>query len=209
MWVIVIMTLLNSISGATDLKINSPLAANNPKKIALLVEPSPFTHVSGYANRFKEMLKYLSLVNDKVEILTPDKNGNCPKEQYGFRIHTTQAFSFPFYRHIDLSFDLPQLVGWKMLKKFQPDVIHVASPGFLVITAALLYAQWLKVPLVLSYHTHVPVYARSYVRIPGVESILWKIIKLIHNLADLTLVTSPSIKEEMEQHGFVVFIFFF
>ena len=35
------------------------------RKVALLVEPTPFTHVSGYANRFKEMLKHLENVGDE------------------------------------------------------------------------------------------------------------------------------------------------
>lgn len=33
------------------------LKATPPMKIALLVEPTPFTHISGYSNRFREMLK--------------------------------------------------------------------------------------------------------------------------------------------------------
>jgi hypothetical protein len=32
---------------------------NKPLKILLLVEPTPFNYVSGYANRFKEMLTHL------------------------------------------------------------------------------------------------------------------------------------------------------
>ena len=36
-----------------------PGRRKGPLRIALLVEPTPFTHVSGYANRFKEQLKYL------------------------------------------------------------------------------------------------------------------------------------------------------
>jgi hypothetical protein len=35
-------------------------------KIVLLVEPTPFNYVSGYANRFKEMLKYLKEAGDEV-----------------------------------------------------------------------------------------------------------------------------------------------
>lgn len=33
------------------------LKASAPLKVALLVEPTPFTHISGYSNRFREMLK--------------------------------------------------------------------------------------------------------------------------------------------------------
>lgn len=33
------------------------LKATPPMKIALLVEPTPFNYISGYSNRFREMLK--------------------------------------------------------------------------------------------------------------------------------------------------------
>ena len=36
-----------------------PLAQHPARRVSLLVEPTPFTHVSGYSNRFKEMLRFL------------------------------------------------------------------------------------------------------------------------------------------------------
>ena len=36
-----------------------PLDEHPRRKVALLVEPTPFTHISGYSNRFKEMLRHL------------------------------------------------------------------------------------------------------------------------------------------------------
>ena len=41
-----------------------PLKSGKPLRILLLVEPTPFNYVSGYANRFKEMLKYLKLAGN-------------------------------------------------------------------------------------------------------------------------------------------------
>ena len=48
------------------------------RKVALLVEPTPFTHVSGYANRFKEQLKYLKEFGDEVAVATPDDKPPLP-----------------------------------------------------------------------------------------------------------------------------------
>jgi hypothetical protein len=67
-----------------------PLDAEPPLKILLLVEPTPFNYVSGYANRFKEMLKFLHKAGDKVEVLTPDKDPNPPKDFMGFPITTNR-----------------------------------------------------------------------------------------------------------------------
>lgn len=57
-------------------------------------------------------------------------------------------------------------------------------------------------PPVLSYHTHLPLYGRNYLGfIPGIEEFSWGLIRFAHSRADLTLVTSPQMKEEMEANG--------
>ena len=40
-----------------------------------------------------------------------------------------------------------------------------------------------------------------YFPVPGIESTAWKILKFVHNRADLNLVTSPQMKEELEANG--------
>ena len=42
------------------------------------------------------------------------------------------------------------------------------TQGFFVIPA-ILYARLLSIPLVISYHTHLPSYAERYVKIPGLR----------------------------------------
>jgi len=108
-----------------------PLRRHRPRKICLLVEPTPFTHVSGYANRFKEMLRYLAKAGDKVSIVTTDSfhsNKELPKEYMGYEIHHTQGFTFPLYNQITLTFDLPEMKGLEVIESLKPDVIHVTSP---------------------------------------------------------------------------------
>jgi len=85
---------------------------------------------------------------------------------------------------------------------FRPQVMHVATPGFFCIVAAI-YARLLRVPLVYSYHTHLPIYARDYLGwVPGIVGLSKFLLRVVHNLADLTLVTSPQLKEEVEGFGF-------
>ena len=84
---------------------------------------------------------------------------------------------------------------------FRPQVIHVATPGFFCIVAAI-YARLLRVPLVFSYHTHLPVYARDYLGwVPGIVAFSKFLLRSVLNLGDLTLVTSPQLKEEVESFG--------
>ena len=108
-----------------------PLKRNPPRKICLMVEPTPFTHVSGYANRFKEMLKFMKKAGDDVNILTVDSHTpvkELPKEAFGFKIRHTQGFTFPLYNQISLSLDLPDMKGAQIIDNFKPDLIHVTSP---------------------------------------------------------------------------------
>jgi sulfoquinovosyltransferase len=108
-----------------------PLKRNPPRKVCLMVEPTPFTHVSGYANRFNEMLKFLAKAGDEVDILTVDSKtpaSELPKKAFGFKIHHTQGFTFPLYNQISLSLDLPDMKGAQMIEQTKPDLIHVTSP---------------------------------------------------------------------------------
>lgn len=130
------------------------------RQVCLLVEPTPFTHISGYANRFKEMLKFMRQAGDHVDILTVDSKTpghQLPQSYETYKIQHTQGFTFPLYNHISLTIDLPEMKGAKLLETNRPDIIHVTSPGFLVF-AAIFYARTYKVPLVMSYHTHLPTY---------------------------------------------------
>lgn len=88
-----------------------------------------------------------------------------------------------------------------LLEKMKPDVMHVTSPGFLVIPC-LIYARFFRVPLLLSYHTHLPLYARSYLGwIPGIEALSWAVLRYVHNQADLTLCTSPQMMDQFKENG--------
>jgi len=190
--------------GSSDSDDAPPLKRNPPRKICLMVEPTPFTHVSGYANRFKEMLKFMSKAGDEVDILTVDSKtpaSELPNEAFGYRIQHTLGFTFPLYNQISLTLDLPEMKGAQILEKFKPDLIHVTSPGFMIF-AAIFYARVMCIPLVMSYHTHLPSYAVNYLNfIPGIESMSWEALRWAHSRADLTLVTSPQMREELKAHG--------
>lgn len=73
--------------------------------------------------------------------------------------------------------------------------------GFMVF-AALFYARVMRIPLVLSYHTHLPAYAKNYLSfVPGHEEIAWFLLRFVHSRADLTVCTSPQIQKELIDNG--------
>ena len=169
-------------------------------KIGLMVEPTPFTHVSGYSNRYKEMLTYLKDAGDEVNIIATDDTENPPSDFMGFPITYTNGFRFALYPVISMSMDY-QLKGVEMIKQLKPDILHVTTPGFMVLICGI-YAKIFNVPLIMTYHTHLPVYARFYLGwVPFILPITWLTVKYIHAQADLTLVTSPQLQEEFAQQG--------
>ena len=175
------------------------LKTHAPMKILLIVEPTPFNYVSGYANRFKEMLKYLKEAGDDVCIITPDDSESPPTEYLGFPIVSLKGFRLPFYNSITLSCDFSRSTK-KIINDFKPDIIHVTSPGFLVLPA--IYESYKSnIPLLMSYHTNIRTYAKSYFNYPGSISLANFLLRFAHDKADLTLVTSPQLKGECQSFG--------
>ena len=99
--------------------------------------------------------------------------------------------------------------AYSAMRRFEPEILHVSSPSFLVF-AGIVTSRLLNCPIVISYHTHLPVYAKNYYRTNSfframgpafAEWLSWRAIKACHCMADLTLVTSPQMKAEFEANG--------
>lgn len=210
-------------TGAPELKV--------PTRVQLIVEPTPFTHVSGYANRYKEYLKYQKKAGSDVSIITPDDSEDAPDSFLGFPVTTVRGFRFILYPVISMTWGFAPAEGmrqglWRRLQpnklfqrrankreyfskvsevidEFEPEIVHVTSPGFIPYMATYIAREWKDIPLLLSYHTHIPIYSRVYAPWMGQfgEWISWSVIRQIHAWADLTVVTSPQMKEEFEAHG--------
>lgn len=178
-------------------------------RICVLCEPNPITYCSGHASRFRLLLKHFSdhfHETHKLELVAADAvHPSPPIECFDSKIpiHYTVGFCPPQYKVMTLSFD----VTLKSLRVLFPsnekfDLIHVSSPGFLMIPA-IVASQLYQIPLLMSYHTHLPVYLRSYFSYPWNvvgEILSWWLLMVLHFFADLTLVTSPQIADEFRDH---------
>ncbi|XP_074312227.1 sulfoquinovosyl transferase SQD2 [Silene latifolia] len=165
---------------------------SKPRRIALFVEPSPFAYVSGYKNRFQNFIKYLREMGDEVMVVTTHEG--VPEEFYGAKLIGSRSFPCPLYRKVPLSLALsPRIIS--EVAAFKPDIIHASSPGIMVF-GALAIAKMLSVPIVMSYHTHVPVYIPRYT-FSWLVKPMWLVIKFLHRAADLTLVPSTAIARDL------------
>lgn len=170
-----------------------PGGSSRPRRIALFVEPSPFAYVSGYKNRFQNFIRYLREMGDEVMVVTTHEG--VPEEFYGAKLIGSRSFPCPWYRKVPLSLALsPRIIS--EVAHFKPDIIHASSPGIMVF-GALIIAKLLCVPIVMSYHTHVPVYIPRYT-FSWLVKPMWLVIKLLHRAADLTLVPSAAIARDLQ-----------
>jgi sulfoquinovosyltransferase len=165
--------------------------------------------VSGYANRFQALFRHLHSNRSHFEVITVDvvnKEGtpSRPTSHLGATVHHTKAFPVPFYDQLGVSIDWKLKIP-RVIRRMRPDILHVSSPGAIVF-AGLLYSRLFQIPIVSSYHTHIPVYVRSYVpKFLGLrylcEKLVWMIIGYFHSFMDATVVTSPQIQQEFIDRG--------
>ncbi|KAK8563863.1 hypothetical protein V6N12_035999 [Hibiscus sabdariffa] len=170
-----------------------PENGSGPRRIALFVEPSPFSYVSGYKNRFQNFIRYLREMGDEVMVVTTHEG--VPQEFYGAQLIGSRSFPCPWYQNVPLSLALsPRIIS--AVSQFKPDIIHASSPGIMVF-GALAIAKLLSVPIVMSYHTHVPVYIPRYT-FSWLVKPMWWVLKFLHRAADLTLVPSAAIARDLQ-----------
>ena len=123
---------------------------------------------------------------------------DVPAEYAGARCLGTGGPRFPLYPEVRIN--LPTGRIGRALRAFQPDLVHVVNPIFLGPTG-IAYARRLELPLVASYHTDVPGYAKYY-GYPWGENILWWLFRSLHNIADLNLVPSTAVLRQVRARGF-------
>ena len=162
-------------------------------KIALFTETF-LPKVDGIVTRLSHTVEHLQRNGDQVLIFSPQKG---LKEYKGAIIYTVDGFPLPMYPELKLALPNPS-VG-QQLEKFQPDIIHVANPAVLGL-GGLYYGKKLNIPLLASYHTHLPKYLEHY-NLGFLEGLLWELLKLAHNTAKLNLCTSTAMVEELRSHG--------
>ncbi|MDJ0508174.1 MAG: glycosyltransferase [Crocosphaera sp.] len=161
-------------------------------RIALFTETF-LPKIDGIVTRLRHTVDHLQRNGDQVLVFSPD--GGL-REHKGAKIHGVKGIPLPLYPELKLAIPTPT-VG-KKLEQFQPDLIHVVNPAVLGI-GGIYYAKTMNIPLVASYHTHLPQYLHHY-GLGSLEGLLWELLKLGHNQARLNLCTSTAMVNELVTH---------
>jgi phosphatidylinositol alpha 1,6-mannosyltransferase len=149
----------------------------------------------GVANTLCYLLNHLEREGHTTLMFAPE---GAPAKYAATRIVGLPSIAFPFYRDLKV---VPPIVNVaNELAAFKPDVVHLVNLALLGIVG-MHHARDLGVPVVASYHTDLPQYARLY-GMSVLQDPIWAYFRWLHNQADLTLCPSHFTKQELEEHGF-------
>ena len=162
-------------------------------RIALFTETF-LPKVDGIVTRLRHTVDHLQRNGDQVLVIAPE--GGIT-EYKGAKVYGVTGFPLPLYPELKMALPRPA-IGYA-LEEFQPDIIHVVNPAVLGLSG-IFYSKVLKIPLVASYHTHLPQYLQHY-GLGMLEGLLWELLKGAHNQAALNLCTSTAMVEELTAHG--------
>ncbi|MGH7427083.1 MAG: glycosyltransferase family 4 protein, partial [Candidatus Methylomirabilaceae bacterium] len=109
-----------------------------------------------------------------------------------------RSLPFPPYPSIRLSMPAHRGVS-RFLDGFRPDLIHVATEGPLGVVGRR-YALRHGLPLVTSFHTDFPKYARHY-GTPWLEPLVWRWLQRFHRPARLIHTPGEAVWNELRRRG--------
>ena len=108
------------------------------------------------------------------------------------------SFTIPVYK--EYKFAIPGVKYFEeSLKNFAPDILHINSPCPLGY-AAVKYGQKNNIPVVATYHTHFPSYAKYY-KIKALENMGWNYLRSLYNKCEAVYVPSLPIMTELSAQG--------
>ncbi|MDJ0688300.1 MAG: glycosyltransferase family 1 protein [Xenococcaceae cyanobacterium MO_188.B32] len=162
-------------------------------RIALFTETF-LPKVDGIVTRLRHTIEHLQRNGDRVLIVAPE--GGL-REYKGAKVYGVPGVPLPLYPELKLA--LPPLGSKNIIEEFNPELIHVVNPAVLGLSG-IYYAKTMNIPLIASYHTHLPQYLQHY-GLSALEGLLWELLKATHNQAQLNLCTSTAMVEELIDRG--------
>ncbi|TPG34126.1 glycosyltransferase family 4 protein [Mycolicibacterium hodleri] len=167
-------------------------------RVAIVAE-SFLPNVNGVTNSVLRVMEHLRRTGHEVLVIAPDApRGEPPAARIhdGVRVHRVPSKMFPKVTSLPLGVPRPKMVG--VLRGFDPDVVHLASPALLGY-GGILAARHLGVPAVAVFQTDVAGFAQSY-GVGVMSRAAWAWTRHVHAKADRTLAPSTSAMENLVAH---------
>ncbi|MFS3129627.1 glycosyltransferase family 4 protein [Nocardioides sp. Bht2] len=165
-----------------------------PALKVLVVSESFLPQVNGVTNSVRRVLDHLAREGHRAELVAP----TGPASYAGFPVHLARGTKLPFYKEFRIGLETRRRLRATMLR-FQPDVVHVASPATLGHQAVRAAGE-LGIPVVAIYQTDLVGFAMQY-DLPGGVRAMTALTRRIHDHADRTLVPSTASLDQLTHFG--------
>ncbi|WP_309129301.1 GDSL-type esterase/lipase family protein [Microbacterium sp.] len=154
-------------------------------------------HMNGVTGSVLQILRHLERTGHEAHVVAPAAP-EMPRRSGAARIDPVASVPLPGYRHVRVGTSSTARVA-ESLRRFQPDVVHLASPFALGWRGAVA-ADRLGVPAIAAYQTDVASYAARY-GIPVTTALAEAHITRLHRRATLTLSPSRESDAQLERLG--------
>lgn len=159
----------------------------------VVASESSLGDANGVSNSVRQTLKYLRDNNHEAIVVAPKPS---PKEYAGFEVVGTRSIPMQgFNLGIPGQRKVPRVV-----ERFHPDVVHVASPAWTIGRTALAGARLLEIPSVAIYQTDIANYSRRF-RVNTLTQLTERWVADIHNKATRNLVPSEASRNDLIRFG--------
>ena len=162
-------------------------------KVAIVAE-SFLPAINGVTNSVLRIVEELTRAGHECVVIAP---GPGDTEIDGTRVIRVRAFDLP--RYGDLRVGLPTARMTALLRKLDPDVVHLAAPAMLGAAAAIS-ARRLGIPSVAIYQTDLAGFASRH-RLGVARGVIWRWVSWVHRQADVTLAPSTAAVWALRRHG--------
>jgi glycosyltransferase involved in cell wall biosynthesis len=170
-----------------------PLSANRGKIAApvkggalriLIVTDAWTPQVNGVVRTLETLGRELVSMGHQVRYATPENQTTLP---------------LPTYPEIRLAL-FPRQTILRLIDEFSPHAIHIATEGTMGLSARAICLER-GLPFTTAFHTRFPDYIHA--RFPFIpETAIYGALKAFHAPASATMVSTISLKRELEAHGF-------
>jgi len=162
--------------------ITAPRDAQRPMRI-LIATDAWEPQVNGVVRTLTRVVQELQAIGHVVEVIHPGQ---------------FKTFPLPTYAEIKVAIGVYEPVQ-ELFKEFEPEAIHIATEGPIGLAARRICVEW-KLPFTTSYHTRFPEYVSARLPLPLAAGYAY--MKWFHKPSGRLMVATPTMREELSNHGF-------
>lgn len=163
-------------------------------RIAIVTETF-LPKIDGIVRMLMEFVEHLGRRGHTALVIAP---GRGPDAYAGFPVEWMPGLRWQPYPGLTLAKPAPRLVA--TLRRWQPDLVHLAGPVLLGAQAAVI-ARAMGLPSAAHFQTDLAAYAGRH-GLHAIAPLAWRYLRTVHGLATRTYCPTPTVHRQLDARGF-------